>query len=156
MFIVHAQQNTRSATLPAAVLRANGLIVLAGTGDAIRSVDLPETADGTEIRVARLEYLRQESAAFDILADCAEHFRARLGRFHHGLRYACAEDLDADLPEGAPVAWTADDRGRVRLFALSPLVAGSPLLAPLTRDLAAARISEETRFQYLAAAFAGA
>ena len=156
MFIVHAQQIQAQVTLPDAVLQEKGPIVLAGTGDAIRSVKLPETADGAEIRVARLEYLRQETAAFDILADCAAHFRAGLARVHHGLRYACAESLDADLPEGAPVAWTADDRGRVRLFALSPLVAGSPLLAPLTRDLAAARISEETRFQYLAAAFAGA
>lgn len=169
MIILHAQPDQQVSALPPDMARGGDLIVLAGAVTAFDGLDLPHPAGAVGGDVLRLTLLQPQPSAHALLAECAALFAAVLARHSGPLSYRRAGQAplaSASLPSasvspasirsGPPVCWRSDASGAVTAFRLAPAVAASPLLAAVTRDLCRADLTDDRRFAFLAAAFAGA
>lgn len=154
MMILHAQPGAARMILSRDLSDGDGLLILAGSAQDFDDGDLPVRVGAVGGRVLRLEYLHAQPGAFGVLADCARMFPAILAHRLRGLAYRRVVDA-ADRIGDAPVMWSTDAAGEVTAFDLAPMVASSPLLAGLTRDLSARAMDDDRRFRFLAAAFAG-
>lgn len=159
MIILHAQPEQQVSVLPPDMGGNGDLIVLAGAVTAFDGLDLPQPAGAVGGEVLRLTLLQPQPSAHALLADCAALFAAVLARHSGPLSYRRAGQPPmpaTQMPVAPPVCWRSDAAGAVTAFRLAPAVAASPLLATVTRDLCRADLTDDRRFAFLAAAFAGA
>lgn len=154
MILVHAKAGQTVAELPVKSLNEKDLVALIGPDVCFEGLGLTSVGKvgGMLLRVTQLQ---GQDGTFSTLADCARllHrlFVEQLGPLHY------VQPTSEQLPdiESAPVAWTSTPDGHVDAFRLSAMVASSPLLMPLTRDLATRSMTDDRRFAFLAAAFSG-
>ncbi|WP_405402788.1 hypothetical protein [Paracoccus sp. Ld10] len=156
MILVHAKAGQKMAGLPMGFLKEKDFIVLMGPDGSFEKLDLPAPAGAVGGVVIRVTQMQDGAGAFAALADCSRLLYRILAEHMGPLHYV--QPLSEQLPdmEIAPVAWTATPDGHVNAFRLSAMVASSPLLMSLTRDLSARPMTDDRRFAFLAAAFAGA
>lgn len=156
MLILHAKASQQAQALSAELLKENDFLVLAGPVGAFDATALhpgPGQVGGT---VLRFTHLTPRPSAFQVLADCACLCQRLLAEHLCALRYRQPQDEQTAFSGDAPVAWSAQADGTVTAFRLAPIVASSPLLMSLSRDLCGRSMSDDRRFAFLAAAFAGA
>lgn len=157
--IIHAQEGRHRLRLSPDILTENDFIVLAGARDAFDEGALPQRSGQVGGRILRVTHTDDQPRAFAVLAQCATLFRQLLAEHLGGLHYVQPQGESvsgAGTADGSALDWLCDADGVVRWFSLPPVVASSPLLLPLTRDLAARPMTDDRRFAFLAAAFAGA
>lgn len=158
MVIIHAQAPVTPLQIPDNLLSKRNFIVLAGPRRAFDALELQVTPGQPHGRVLQVEQVQPCYSAFEVLADCARLFQRLLAEHLTGLGYlqpAGDPSRGEDMTAGS-VNWSSNQDGAVDRFDLSPAVACSPLLAPLTSKLAARPLNDNRRFALLAAAFAGA
>ena len=159
MLIIHEPKDGARRRLDQSLLDAEPHLALAGPVDAFDGAGIAATAGRVGGPVLRFTHMGAPRTAFAVLHDCAASCRPLLAETFAALRYVrCDGDTVPDAPEvdpGREVAWNRGADGTIADFALAPLVASSPLLLPLLRQLAAAPLSDEARFAHLGAAFAG-
>lgn len=166
IFILHAQADRPPVLHLPPIPEKHNFTLLAGAVGAFDGLPLPQTAGKVGGAVLRLTLLQPQPSAFALLADCLRLCRPLLGEHLVGIRYVLAgsdpEPADTGRADpqpadpGAAVAWTVDDREVVTGFRLSPAIATSPLLEPVVADLGERSLTDDRRFTFLAAAFAGA
>jgi len=155
IILVHVKAGRTLDELPKGLLKENNFIILLGPRGSFSGLDLPTPAGAVGGAILRITQLQDHAGAFAALADCARLLR-RLFSEHLGpLHYIQPSEEFMSDRDTAAVSWTATSDGHVDAFCLSPVVSSSPLLMPLTRELAAQPMTDDRRFAFLAAAFAG-
>jgi|GEM_PF-1741810 len=155
IILVHVKAGQTLEELPKGLLNEKYFIVLLGPQGSFSGQDLPSPAGAVGGSVLRVTQLQDYAGAFAALADCARLLRRLFAQNFGPLHYIQPSEELMSGRDTAAVSWTATSDGHVDAFCLSPVVASSPLLMPLTRDLAARQMTDDRRFAFLAAAFAG-
>ncbi|WP_411838001.1 hypothetical protein [Paracoccus sp. ME4] len=159
MLIIHEPKDGARRRLPQSLLDSEPRLALAGPVDAFDGAGVAAAWGRVGGPVLRFTHVGAPRTAFAVLHDCAALCRPLLAETFAGLRYVQPRgETLPDAPaagQAREVAWSHGADGMVAGFALAPLVASSPLLLPLLRQLAAAPLSDEVRFAHLGAAFAG-
>lgn len=158
MVIIHSNAFVKPSQLPVDLFKKEDFIVLAGPRGVFDALDLPVVAGKAHGCVLRVEQVKPCSSAFELLAECAPLFQSFFAEHLVGLSYLRPEGdfLQAIVASVNHVTWKEGSDGEIEKFSLSPTVASSPLLAPLTKKLAARPLNDNRRFALLAAAFVGA
>lgn len=159
MQIIHAQASQPVVDVSADLLEDNDFIVLMGAVGAFDDRSLPTPAGRVGGRILRVTLMHPQISAFEVLTRCAASFRQLLAENLVSLHYIQPEEESELAQQGSPrasVAWRSSLAGTVTEFRLAAVVASSPLLVPVTQDLSHRPMTDDRRFAYLAAAFAGA
>ncbi|WP_042245998.1 hypothetical protein [Paracoccus sp. PAMC 22219] len=154
--ILHAKADQPVQLLSAELLKENDFIVLAGPVGAFDASGWDTAPGEVGGAVLRVSHLTPRHSAFEVLAECLCLCQRLLAEHLCELRYYQPQDEQDALHDDTPVAWSALPDGSVTAFRLAPMVASSPLLATVSRDLAGRTMTDDRRFTFLAAAFAGA